>query len=144
MPHAIHEAALKKQMHYNSSRPQEAVPEVLPENWTGTPQQGLPVLQIPHFEFPLCLYMHPLVPARKVIHRNDRQEVVHEELVPLEHLTKVVGCEAHIKSGGPRDCPDCNASLEAALAEGWVKEPYIPKPAADENLGLYGPRKKKN
>jgi hypothetical protein len=142
MPFALHVGAAKKQMFLNVSRPQEQVPDVLPENWQGTASQGLPVTQIPHLEFPLVVYMHPNEPTRTVLHRNERHEVIHEEEVPLEHLTKVVCCDAH-KNGGPKDCPDCNKALKVALAEGWVKEPYIPKPVVDESPALYGPRKER-
>ena len=126
MPFAIHEEAVKKQMSHIVGRPQEQVPEVLPENWQGTIGQGLPVKQIPHLEFPRVIYMHPNEPLQEIEHRNDKFELVGTEVVPTEHLTKLVQNEAE---------------LDAALAEGWVKEPYIPK-AAPKQPGLYGPKKK--
>lgn len=143
MPFAIDEKALRKQFSWSTSRPQEVVKfdGEIPEGWMGTPGHGLPVKEIPHYEFPRVLYLHPTQPTRTVIHRNDRHEVVHEEEIPLEHLTKVICCEAH-KNGGPKDCAACTKLLEEAISEGWTREPYIPKPPADETPALYGPRKK--
>ena len=43
MPFAIDNAAAKKQMFYDPSKPQEKAPEVLPEGWLGTSSRGLPV-----------------------------------------------------------------------------------------------------
>ena len=139
MPFTIDEAAAKRQVVYDSSKPQEQAPVVLPENWVGTVSRGLPVKSIPHYDFPRVIYLHPLQPTKKIVHRNDRHEIIDEELIPLEHLTRVIGCEAHIKDGGPKSCPDCNKLLESALAEGWVKEQYIPEPPPRED-SLYGPR----
>lgn len=127
MPYTIHEEAIKKQMSWDVSRPQEAVPEKLREGWSGTPGGGLPVRQIPHLEFPRIVYMHPTEPYQEIEHRNDKFEVVSTDLVPTEHLTKTVNDEAELK---------------AALEAGWVKEPYIPKPAPSQTAGLYGPKKK--
>lgn len=143
MPYTIDQKALRKQMFWNITRPQEVVKfdGEIPENWMGTPGQGLPVREIPHYEFPRAVFLHPNEPTRTVIHRNDRHEIVHEEEIPLEHLTKAICCDAH-KDGGPKECPACNKLLNAALAEGWVKEPYIPKPRVDESTALYGPPKK--
>jgi hypothetical protein len=143
MPFTIHEAAVKKQMFWQIARPQEPVQKEIPENWQSTPGQGLPVLEIPHWDFPRVVYLHPNTPTRTIIHRNDRHEVVDEELVPLEHLTKVIACDAHIKNGGPKECPDCNKGLQSALAEGWTTKPYLPEPPAKSDADLYGPRKKK-
>lgn len=126
MPFAIHEEAVKKQMSVIVGRPQEQVPEVLPENWQGTVGQGLPVKQIPHMEFPRIVYMHPNEPLQTMEHRNDKFELVGTEVVPTEHLAKQVKNEDE---------------LIAALAEGWVKEPYIPQ-AAPKAPGLYGPKEK--
>lgn len=126
MGFTIHEVAAKKQMNWNVGNGQEAVPDPLPENWQGTRNGGLPVKQIPHLEFPRVVYMHPNNPLQEIEHRNDKFEVVGTEVLPTEHLTKVVSNDAE---------------LEAALAEGWVKEPYIPK-VAPKNVGLYGPKKK--
>lgn len=137
MPHTIHEGAARKQFFLNVSRPQEVVPENLPENWTGTLSQGLPVKAIPHYEYPRVVYAHPNRPTRTVLHRNERREVVHEEEIQNEHLSKLVGCEAHMKSGGPKECRDCKKALEAALAEGWVLEPYIPEARPKPDADLY-------
>ena len=126
MPFTIHEQAAKKQMNWNVRAGQEAVPDPLPENWQGTASGGLPVKQIPHLEFPRVIYMHPNEPYQEIEHRNDKFELVGTEVIPTEHLTKIV---------------ENATELEAALAEGWVKEPYIPK-AAPKNNGLYGPKKK--
>lgn len=126
MPFAIHEEAVKKQLNWNVSRPQEAVPLELPSNFAGTPGGGLPVKQIPHMEFPRVVYMHPNEPLQEIKHRNDKFELVGTEVVPTEHLTKVVNNEAE---------------LNVAMEEGWVKEPYVPK-AAPKSPGLYGPKKK--
>lgn len=129
MPYTIHEEAVKKQMNYIVSHPQEQVPDILPENWQSTAGQGLPVKQIPHLEFPRVVYMHPNEPFQEIEHRNDKFELVGTETVPTEHLTKVVNSEHELK---------------AALEEGYVKEPYIPKPAPAKNSGLYGPPRKKS
>lgn len=143
MPYTIDHAAARKQMFYDPSKPQEKAPEVLPEGWLGTTSRGLPVREIPTYEFPLVLYLWPNQPTRTVVHRNDRHEVIHEEEVALEALTRIVGCELAHKRGCAKECADCNKALEAALAEGWQREPYIPKPPVDETPALYGPRKKK-
>jgi hypothetical protein len=127
-PFTIHEAAAKKQHAINIMRPQEAVPADLPENFGGTMGQGLPVMQIPHMEFPRVLYMHPNEPTKIVLHRNEKHEVVHEELVQTEHLTMTVNSEEELKK---------------ALKDGWVREPYIPEPLPKTDAGLYGPRKQK-
>jgi len=122
MGFTIHEEAAKKQMFWNVTRPQETVPEVLPQNWNGTMSGGLPVKQIPHMEFPRVVYLHPTEPLREIKHRNDRFELVGTEVVPTEHLTKIVNNEDE---------------LRAALAEGFVKEPYLPKPAPAETENIY-------
>ena len=141
MPFTIDEAAVKKQMNYDLSKPQEKTPEVLPEGWLGTMSRGLPVREIPHYDFPRVVYMHPNEPERVVVHRNERHEIVDEEHIPTEHLTKVICCDAHIKSdGGPASCPDCTKLLESALSEGWVTKPYIPQAPAKADANLYGPR----
>jgi len=126
MGFAIHEEALKKQMQTIVGRPQELVPDPLPENWQGTVGQGLPVRQIPHMDFPRVVYMHPNEPFQEIEHRNDKFELVGTEVLPAEHLTKIVKDEAELK---------------AAMEEGWVKEPYIPK-AVPKSPGLYGPKAK--
>lgn len=140
MPFTIDLNACKKQMYLNVRRPQEVVPEVLPENWTGTNMQGLPVREIPHYEFPRVLYKHPLRPFREIEHRNANFEVVGTEQVPTEHLTQKISCAAH-KDGGPASCPDCQKELDAALAEGWTRSPYIPEAPAKPDDDLYGRKK---
>lgn len=123
MPFTIHEQAVKKQMSYIISRPQEQVPEVLPENWQSTVGQGLPVKQIPHLKFPRVVYKHPKKPFREVQHRNDRFEVVSTDLVPTDHLTKLINNETELK---------------AALSKGWRREPYIPAAAPSVEDDIYG------
>ena len=125
MPFTIHEAAAKKQMMLNTRADQKQVPDVLPENWAGTDNGGLPVRQIPHLEFPRVVYMHPNEPFQEIEHRNDKFELVGTEVIPTEHLTKVVNNDTELK---------------AALEEGWTKEPYIPK-APPKTPGLYGKKK---
>jgi hypothetical protein len=132
MPYAIDIEASKRQMFLNVMRPQEVVPRepdgTLREGWSGTMSGGLPVKQIPHAEFPKVVYMHPNEPYQEVEHRNDRFEVVSTDLVPTEHLAK------HVNS---------KAELEAALADGWVTEPYIAKAPPTKKDSLYTPKKKK-
>lgn len=89
---------------------------------------GLPVKVIPHAEFPRILYKHPKEPFRKIEHRNAQHEVVDVETVPTEHLTRQVSEE----------------ELTQALKEGWVKEPYIPKPAPDPLAHLYEDKNNKS
>ncbi len=127
MPFTIHQEAAKKQMNWNITRGQEAVPDPLPDNWQGTMSGGLPVKQIPHLEFPKVVYMHPNEPLQEIEHRNDKFELVGTEVIPTEHLTKLVNNDAE---------------LTAALEEGWVREPYIPKGVPKPNHNLYGPKKK--
>jgi hypothetical protein len=122
MPFEINEEALKKAMTIDLSKPQEIAAENLPDSWIGTPGRGLPVRQIPHRDFPRVVYLHPLKPTREIENRNEKHELVHLETVPTEHLTRVVQDEAELK---------------AALAEGWVKEPYIPKPIRNPEEDLY-------
>lgn len=80
-----------------------------------------PVKSIPHQEFPRAVYKHPREPFLTVEHRNAKHELVEEELVPAEHLSKVV----------------TESELAAALADGWVKEPYLPKAPPDRNAHVY-------
>lgn len=127
MPFTIHDQAVKKQMNWNVRAPQEQVPDPLPENWQGTAGGGLPVKQIPYLEFPRVVYMHPNEPFQEIEHRNDKFEVVSTDLVPTEHLTKTVNNETE---------------LQAALADGWIREPYVPKPTPPKTAGLYGPKRK--
>jgi hypothetical protein len=81
-----------------------------------------PTKSIPHADFPRVVYKHPREPFLTIEHRNAKHELVEEEIVPAEHLTKVVADEVEMK---------------AALAEGWVKEQYIPKPIPDRNAHVY-------
>ena len=141
MPFKIHEAAAKKQMEWNISRPQEVVQKEIPENWQSTPGRGLPVLEIPHFEFPMVLYFHPTRPFREVEHRDANFELVGTEKIATEHRTRVICCEAH-KNGGPKECPDCNSALDSALAEGWTRTPYIPATPVKTDDDLYTRKKK--
>ena len=62
-------------------------------------------------------------------HRNANFEVVGTEVVASEHLAQHVHNEAE---------------LDAALADGWVKEPYVQKPRPDPISHLYGPKKAKS
>lgn len=129
MPFTLDEEAAKKQMQLNIMRGQETVPRLsdgtLREGWSGTISGGLPVRQIPHLEFPRVIYLHPNEPFQEIQHRNDKYELVGTEVLPTEHLTKLVNNKAE---------------LSAALDEGWLKEPYIPK-TAPKSPGLYGPKK---
>lgn len=131
MPFTIDDEAAKKQMQLNIMRPQEAVPRQsdgsLREGWSGTMSGGLPVKQIPHLEFPRVIYRHPNEPYVEIKHKNDRHEIVSTEYVATEHQTKAVRNEAELK---------------AALAQGWVKEPYIPETPPSDNDDLYGLKKK--
>ncbi len=53
MPWTIHNEALKRQWNFNISRPQEQVPDVLPENFQGTVNQaGCPSSISPTGNFP--------------------------------------------------------------------------------------------
>jgi hypothetical protein len=81
-----------------------------------------PVKNIPHAEFPRVVYKHPKEPFSTIEHRNAKHEVVHEEVVPNEHLTLVV----NDKSG-----------LKEALENGWVKEPYIPQAPPSKKASIY-------
>ncbi|HWH56110.1 MAG TPA: hypothetical protein VN682_00695 [Terriglobales bacterium] len=81
-----------------------------------------PVKAIPFMEFPKVVYMHPKEAYRVVIHRNAQHEIVEQEHIPSEHLTRVVA-----------DAKE----LTAALKEGWVKQPYIAQPPPDPNAHLY-------
>lgn len=131
MPFTIDEEAAKKQMTLNVMRPQEVVAREpdgsLRPGWAGTLGGGLPVKQIPVLEFPRCIYMHPIEPFREIEHRNDRFEVVSTDFVATEHMAKIVHNEAE---------------LEAALNDGWVKEPYIPQATPKKTDSLYGAKRK--
>lgn len=109
MPYTIDEERFSKQETLDLSKPQN------------TPH-GLPVKQIPTFEFPRVLYKHPNEPYRKVLHRNAQHEIVEEEIVATEHLT----------------CTVTNAEEQKQkLAAGWVKEPYIMQTPPDPTEALY-------
>jgi hypothetical protein len=109
MPLAIDEERFATQETLDLTRPQ------------GTPQ-GLPVKQIPHLEFPRCVYKHPTQPFREVLHRNVNHEVVEREIVATEHLVHV--------------CKD-KEEFDARLKAGWVREPYIPQAPPDPTAHLY-------
>lgn len=132
-------SAAKKQWFYDPSKPQERVPNPLPDSWTGTSTRGLPVREIPHWEFPKVLYLHPTRPSREIEHRDSNFALVGTETIPTEHLSKAVSCDAH-KEGGPATCGDCQKAIEAALADGWQRDPYIPEapPKKDEDLYARG------
>ena len=89
---------------------------------------GVPIMHIPHVEFPKVVYKHPSEPYERVEHRNAMHEIVDIELVPTQHLTKSVGT---------------SQELEEALAEGWVGEPYIMKAPPDKRAALYDAKKAK-
>jgi hypothetical protein len=143
MPFAIDEKATRKMMTWNTSRKDELAPDPLPEGWLGTVGGGLPMKQIPHWEFPIVLYLHPTRPFREIEHRDANFALVATERVATEHLARSINCAAHV-SGGPASCPDCKAQLDAAVAEGWTRTPYIPAAPEKPDSDLYGgPRKKK-
>jgi len=81
-----------------------------------------PVISIPHMDFPRVVYKHPLEPFRTIEHRNARHELVEEEIVASEHLTRSVADQKE---------------LEKALKEGWTLKPYIPPTLPDPNADLY-------
>jgi hypothetical protein len=137
--YTIHADAAKKQSLINISVPQEAVPATLPPNFATTHTKGIPVKLIPAYKFPLIVYMHPNEPYETIEHRNERFEVVGEEVVPTSHLSKSIHCEAH--ADGAVACDACEALLQAALDDGWQLEQYIPKAPPKRNAGLYGPKK---
>ena len=81
-----------------------------------------PVKPIPHMEFPRVVYTWPKEPFKLIEHRNANHELVQTERVPAEHLTRLVNDEKELKK---------------AMAEGWVKEPYVAPPPPDPNANLY-------
>ncbi len=83
---------------------------------------GIPVKQIPHLEFPLCVYKHPAEPFFVRLHRNAQHEVVDREMVAAEH-------KIHI-------CQN-KKELDRMLAQGYVREPYIPQAPPDPTEALY-------
>jgi hypothetical protein len=113
MPLAIDEEKFATQTTLDLSKPQ------------GTPQ-GLPVKQIPHYEFPKIVYLHPRKAYRVVEHRNADHVVVHRENVATEH-------RAHV-------CQD-QAEFERMERQGYQTEPYIPvAPPSAEDEEIYGVR----
>jgi hypothetical protein len=114
MPHTVDEERMKGKPFTRDGV--EVKPILQMEN--GNP----PVKFIPHMEFPRVLYKHPNEPFVEVEHRNDKFELVGTELVATEHISKVVANEAEMK---------------AALADGWVKEPYLPQAPPNPHAGLY-------
>ncbi len=84
---------------------------------------GIPMKQIPHMDFPRCMYKHPLEPFRTIIHRNAQHEIVDQEVVANEHKVMLVKDEAEMKS---------------AMAEGWKKEAYIPADVKTQEDDIYG------
>lgn len=81
-----------------------------------------PTKPIPWQEFPRCVYKHPKQPYKKIEHFNVHHELVRVETVPAEAQSKVV-----------KD----KKELDAALKDGWVKEPFVPQPLPDPNAELY-------
>ena len=76
MPFTVHEEAMRKQMYVNVMRPQETVAADLPKEFSGTLNQGLPVKEIPHMEYPKCIYMHPNKPTKVIEHRSADHELL--------------------------------------------------------------------
>lgn len=113
MPRTINEAKFRDQTSYDVSQP-----DVL----EGGQGKGIPVIQIPHMEFPRVVYLHPKEPWRKIEHRNKLHEIVDVETVPAEHLTRSVA-----------DAKE----LAAAIKDGWLKDPYVTPPMPDPNANLY-------
>ena len=87
-----------------------------------------PVKPIPHMEFPMLVYKHPNEPFMTIEHRNTQQELVNTEVVPAEALCKSVANKAE---------------LDAAIEDGWVKEPYTQQAPPNPNAHLYGGKKSK-
>jgi hypothetical protein len=118
MPFEINEQVFKRQTTVNLRMQQETVTD----DATGTQAGGLPVRLIPHREYPRVVYFHPTKLFWEKEHRNDKFELVFVEKIPTEHDTKLVHNQEE---------------LEQALAEGWVKEPYIAKPLPDPKAKIY-------
>lgn len=122
MPHTIHEEALRDS--------QKVALDVTAPDYVATKgadghfrhQPGIPVRNIPILEFPRVVYKHPKEPYFRKEHRNKEHEIVDVEMLPAEALSRVVGDEAELK---------------AALAEGYVKDPYIAPAPPDPNAHLY-------
>lgn len=81
-----------------------------------------PTKEIDYFEFPRVVYKHPKEPHMKVEHRNNMHEVVRTELVPTEHITRLVQDKHELKK---------------AQEDGWVKESYVPQAPPSSNEALY-------
>lgn len=116
MPQTVDHEKMKKQMTFDVSAP------------TGSPT-GIPVMQIPHMEFPRVVYKHPVEPFRTIVHRNNKFEVVAEEVIPAEHISLVV--------------TDKDA-LEKAQKDGYELKPYIPQAVPDPDAHLYAKGDKRN
>jgi len=106
-----------------------------------------PTKPIPHMEFPRVVYKHPVEPFVTIEHRNAKFEVVGEEVVPTEHLTRVIPSEVHMREAHPTGtvtgaCSKYSAELKEALAEGWVTEPYVPEAPPDPREKLYAQKPK--
>jgi hypothetical protein len=81
-----------------------------------------PTREIEFLEFPRVIYKHPKEPFVKIEHRNNMKELVFTELVPAEHLTRIVNSKAE---------------LEKAMKDGWVKDPYVPQAAPSSTDANY-------
>lgn len=109
MPFAIDEEKFKDRLSLDMSQPHN-------------PATGIPVKQIPILEYPRLVYKHPSEPFKTVLHRNAKHEIVHEEIVPTEHIYKRI---------------ENQKELAIALKEGWVEKPYIAPPLPDADAHLY-------
>lgn len=116
MPQTVDLEKMKTQMTFDVSAP------------SGSPT-GIPMVQIPHQDFPRVVYKHPSEPYRTIIHRNAKHEVVEEEIVATEHLSLVVADEAGLKK---------------ALAEGYELKPFVPQALPDPDAHLYAKGDKRN
>lgn len=97
-----------------------------------------PTVPIPHYEFPLVVYKHPREPFRKVEHRNNMHELVDVEMIQNEHLTKIIACVRHMEKPVEKGvCAACKDTLEAALEDGWVLNPYVPQSRKDPLANVY-------
>jgi hypothetical protein len=76
-----------------------------------------PMRDIPHMEFPKCIYLHPKDKYRVIRRKDDRGNVVEEYKEPTTHKSKVVADKAE---------------LDKALKSGWKREPYLPVAVPDE------------
>ncbi len=110
MPLTVDEEKFAKQETLDMTKPQ------------GT-SQGLPVKQIPHQEYPRCVYKHPNSPFFVEEHRNVNHEVVHREVKASEHRVHICKTETEHKQ---------------KLAEGWKNEPFLQQAPPDPMDALYG------